>query len=183
MHLTALWKCTNDWQPQLHCKNAIFLKIIWVIETSQFSAMICCSFLPHVSSKINIILKFLFIVEKFLPKILQPSRATIHMGNLSLVAKHAAMWQGSSYSLCQHNNCQGSTQLPYQVHLCIFTHHKDVWPPELCCGFSLRELSFWCISVQLMLLGSTEATFIATSPGGMNILSLTILPQNVSFWK
>jgi len=52
--------------------------------------MICCSFLPHVSKEINIILKFLFIIEKFLHKILQPPTATIHMGNLSLVTKHAA---------------------------------------------------------------------------------------------
>ena len=52
--------------------------------------MICCSFLPHVSNKISIILKLLFIIEKFLHKIPQPPTATIHLGNLPLATKHAA---------------------------------------------------------------------------------------------
>jgi len=63
--------------------------------------------------------------------------------------------------------------------MCAFSHITKMSDPRAVLWLFTDRVN--CISVQLMLLGSTEATFIATNPGSMNILSHRILPQNVSF--
>jgi hypothetical protein len=91
-HRVMTLNCTKDWKPWLHCKHAIFVKLFEWSKLHTFllwSAAVSYHMYP---TKINIILKFIFIIEKFLHKNLQPPRATRYMGNLSLVTQHAARW-------------------------------------------------------------------------------------------
>jgi hypothetical protein len=94
--------------------------------------MICCSFLPHVSNEINIILKFLFITEKFLHKILQPPKTyTWETCNMQQgdIAKRAAVtgYVGITTARAQHN-CL--TKL-----MCAFSHIKKMSDPRAVLGF------------------------------------------------